>query len=572
MKLYSALVASAAFLGLTLAQQVGTSDPETHPSLPMETCSASGCTAEATKVTVDANWRWTHKVGTSTNCYTGNKWDESICKDPKECAANCALEGAKYKETYGIEASGKSITLGFVTKHQYGTNIGSRIYMMEDDANYKMFKLLNQEFSFEVDASKLACGLNGALYFVEMEKDGGMKSFPSNKAGAKYGTGYCDAQCPHDIKFISGEANVLNWTPSTNDVNSGIGKYGSCCAEMDIWEANKMSNAFTSHPCSFQGRKRCASDKECGFGKGNRYTGVCDRDGCDINPFRAGNHNFYGPGSNFTIDSTKPITVVTQFITDDKTANGNLVEIKRLYKQGDKVIKSPSIAVSGVDKSDSITDKVCGQMKKAFSDTDDHTAKGGLKQMGAALKNGVVLTISLWDDHEANCLWLDSSYPADKTGPGVARGTCPANSGVPSEVENTYASATVTFGNIRVGPIGSTVSGQSAATSSAGSSAGAATTAPSTTTSPTGNEDDGSFSPGNVSPPSGSSGGASTTAPSGGASTSAPSGGSTTSAPSTSAPSTSSPSSGGASTTAPSSGGATPTPSKTKKHCRRRRY
>merc|ERR1719397_465840 len=26
--------------------------------------------------------------------------------------------------------------------------------------------------------------------------------------GAKFGTGYCDAQCPHDIKWMDGEANV----------------------------------------------------------------------------------------------------------------------------------------------------------------------------------------------------------------------------------------------------------------------------------------------------------------------------------------------------------------------------
>jgi cellulose 1,4-beta-cellobiosidase len=50
--------------------------------------------------------------------------------------------------------------------------------------------------------SQLPCGLNGALYFVAMDSDGGMAKFPTNKAGAKYGTGYCDAQCPQDIKFI----------------------------------------------------------------------------------------------------------------------------------------------------------------------------------------------------------------------------------------------------------------------------------------------------------------------------------------------------------------------------------
>ena len=35
------------------------------------------------------------------------------------------------------------------------------------------------------------------------------KQFPfaANEAGPPYGTGYCDAQCPHDIKWINGEAN-----------------------------------------------------------------------------------------------------------------------------------------------------------------------------------------------------------------------------------------------------------------------------------------------------------------------------------------------------------------------------
>jgi cellulose 1,4-beta-cellobiosidase len=52
-----------------------------------------------------------------------------------------------------------------------------------------VFQLLNQEFTFDVDMSNLDCGLNGALYFSEMPADGGMAAFPTNKAGAKYGTG-----------------------------------------------------------------------------------------------------------------------------------------------------------------------------------------------------------------------------------------------------------------------------------------------------------------------------------------------------------------------------------------------
>jgi len=70
---------------------------------------------------------------------------------------------------------------------------------------------LNQEFSFDVDVSKLPCGLNGALYFVEMDADGGKSKYSTNEIGAAYGSGYCDAQCPHDLKWINGEANIENW-------------------------------------------------------------------------------------------------------------------------------------------------------------------------------------------------------------------------------------------------------------------------------------------------------------------------------------------------------------------------
>merc|ERR1711923_371909 len=92
-------------------------------------------------------------------------------------------------------------------------------------------------------------------------RDGGKwsKGIGRNNAGAKYGTGYCDAQCPHDIKFIDGEANVIDWVPNPNDKsnNMGKGKYGACCAEMDIWEANSMATAYTPHTCSVEKLHRC---------------------------------------------------------------------------------------------------------------------------------------------------------------------------------------------------------------------------------------------------------------------------------------------------------------------------
>ena len=67
--------------------------------------------------------------------------------------------------------------------------------------------------------------------------------------------------------------------------------------------------------------------------------------------------------------------------------------------------------------------------------------------------------MSIWDDHAAQMLWLDSDYPvADKGKPGNARGRCPTTSGKPSEVEQQHPDAKVIFSNIKFGTINSTFS------------------------------------------------------------------------------------------------------------------
>merc|ERR1712055_1170318 len=223
--------------------------------------------------------------------------------------------------------------------------------------------------------SQLPCGLNGALYFVEMQKDGGLGAYPGNQVGAAFGTGYCDAQCPHDVKYINGEPNSQDWIPSETDANAGFGHFGSCCYELDIWEANEISTVFTPHPCETVGQERCEGTP-CGDNKsGERYDGVCDKDGCDFNSWRMGDRTFYGPGSSFTLDSSKTMTVVTQFLTSDGTDGGDLAEIRRVYLQDGKVIYNSFTNVPGIAPADSITDEMCGQQKVAFGDPDDHAEK-----------------------------------------------------------------------------------------------------------------------------------------------------------------------------------------------------
>ncbi|CAK4740421.1 unnamed protein product, partial [Aphanomyces euteiches] len=118
--------------------------------------------------------------------------------------------------------------------------------------------------------------------------------------------------------------------------------------------------------------------------------------------------------------------------------------------------------------------------------------------------------MSLWVDYAANCLWLDSTYPTNKSPsvPGAGRGSCPTSSGVPADVLAQSPGATVKYGNIKVGALGTTTGGVKPGP-------GGPTSAPSTGPSP-------SFDSPQTSRPTSSP---STTRPTSAPSTSAPSSG-----------------------------------------------
>lgn len=132
-----------------------------------------------------------------------NRLINGLIADVIYSVKNCALEGEDYAATYGAKAADDSLTLSFVTTGPYATNVGSRFYLLDGDDKYKQFKLLDAEFTFDVDVSKLPCGLNGALYFVSMDEDGGKAKYPGSP-GPSMGYGYCDAQCARDLKVLGG--------------------------------------------------------------------------------------------------------------------------------------------------------------------------------------------------------------------------------------------------------------------------------------------------------------------------------------------------------------------------------
>jgi cellulose 1,4-beta-cellobiosidase len=68
------------------------------------------------------------------------------------------------------------------------------------------------------------------------------------------------------------------------------------------------ATAFTPHPCNIVGVYNCTEPK---CGDANRQAAICDKDGCNFNPYRNGDKTRYSPGVNMKVDTRKPFTVVT---------------------------------------------------------------------------------------------------------------------------------------------------------------------------------------------------------------------------------------------------------------------
>jgi cellulase len=184
---------STVLLGLAAAQ-TPIKSPDNHPKLSTWKCTkAGGCREQRTALVLDsASHPIYQKNSPSKGCGNwGSPPDKDVCPDEETCAKNCVMEGIQNYADYGVTTSGGSVTLNMMGKNGVSS---PRIYLLaEGEKKYELLKLTGQEFSFDVDLSKLPCGMNGALYLSEMKEDGGKSKL--NPGGAAYGTGYCDAQC-----------------------------------------------------------------------------------------------------------------------------------------------------------------------------------------------------------------------------------------------------------------------------------------------------------------------------------------------------------------------------------------
>jgi cellulase len=205
---------------------------------------------------------------------------------------------------------------------------------------------------------------------------------------------------------------------------------GSCCNEMDIWEANKMATQIAPHVCNHTGLYQCTG-AECAF------DGVCDKNGCGRNPYVLGNKNYYGPG--LTVDTSRPFTVVTQF----PAKHGKLTAIRRLYVQDGNVIQDSVVSIAGQDAAGAIDDEYCSN-----NGATRFMELGAVEGMGQALSRGMVLIFSVWWDAGGFMNWLDSGNA----------GPCNATEGDPAIIQQIQPDTAVTFSQIKWGEIGSTYS------------------------------------------------------------------------------------------------------------------
>lgn len=213
-------------------------------------------------------------------------------------------------------------------------------------------------------------------------------------------------------------------------IQGNIDGKGSCCPELDIWEANGRATQIAPHPCSKEGPYACSGD-ECG------KNGVCDKSACGYNPYEVGNHDYYG--KDMTVDTTRPFTVVTQFKANDA---GDLAEYHRLYIQDGEVIKNAATNISSLPDTNYIDDEYC----KAVEGTEQYFKHGGAKGMGGAMSRGMVLAMSIWWDETDFMQWLDGG----KSGP------CGKKEGDPENIKKTQPDSRVVFSKIKWGDIGST--------------------------------------------------------------------------------------------------------------------
>lgn len=119
-----------------------------------------------------------------------------------------------------------------------------------------------------------------------------------------------------------------------------------------------------------------------------------------------------------TVDTTRPFTVVTQFLTSENTTGGTLSEIRRLYIQDKKLIENAPVSDLNGKSANSpgtVTQEYC-----TAKNSGDYLRLGGMEGMGKSLARGMVLIFSLWNSQGdfMSCMALSISLSLSLPLPG----------------------------------------------------------------------------------------------------------------------------------------------------------
>jgi len=184
----------------------------------------------------------------------------------------------------GGDVDGDTMTI----HHNAGFTIFTDKEKTWEPDNIEEFKLLGNIISYTVDLSKVGCACNLAFYLISMparDMQGNPSAGTNRQGQPPY---YCDA-------------NMVG---------------GQWCPEIDIMEANNHAFQATLHRC----------DPAV-----NRHYSFCDRGGCEQTTRTK--ENAYGPGSQYTIDTTRPFDVDTEFMKNDGVLSGMRTTLRQNGRQ-----------------------------------------------------------------------------------------------------------------------------------------------------------------------------------------------------------------------------------------------
>ena len=159
---------------------------------------------------------------------------------------------------------------------------------------------------------------------------------------------------------------------------------------------------MTSKPCTLDGLHTCR-DYDCW----DPWTATCDRHGCDYNPFRVGNTDFFGRGK--TVDTNEPFTYVpcprrrtiTTVANDGRVVTRFTEEaVTQFFIQDGVKIEAPAPVLDGFESIETggISGEYCDVKAWEFQERDTFIELGGITRQNQILRQPLVLAMSIKDD------------------------------------------------------------------------------------------------------------------------------------------------------------------------------